>query len=80
MGFKYNPVTGKLDLVSNPFRSESSDPSTANDGETIINTSDNKMKIYYSFAWQDLHTLTTTTPLTGNPMGLLLTLTYASDA
>lgn len=56
-------------------------PSGALDGWMYINTTDNKIYIYYGGTWQELHTLTITTSAPvyiadGVPMGLLLVLTY----
>lgn len=58
-----------------------SDPPTGTKNQLILNTSSNQIKIWYSGQWQVLHTLVP--PMVnikqGQPMGLLLALTYAND-
>lgn len=79
MSVVIDKISGDPVLHDHPVRLVSADPANGRDGQLIINTTDNKFKVYYSNAWQDLHTLTVATPLQGNPIGLLLTLTYAND-
>lgn len=75
----YDKILGKIRDGGIKIPSYSSDPSSAAEGTIILNTTDHKIKVYYSSSWQDLHTLTASTPLQGNPIGLLLVLTYAND-
>lgn len=53
-------------------------PSSPVDGQMYINSSDHKLYIYYGYSWQELHQLVYTPPAiaTGQPIGLLLGLTY----
>jgi len=75
-----NPSTGNLDAVnSNNFMGVlSSAPASPNNGDTYIDSGDGKFYIYWG-TWQVVATLTPPTPpaiATGQPIGLLLCLTY----
>lgn len=70
-------ILGDALMHSHPLDSVSSDPASASEGSIILNTTDHTIKIYYSGSWQTLHTLTAAGTIeAGNPMGLLLTITY----
>jgi len=64
------------------FQEFASDPANPYDGQVYLNTSTNQIKVYYASQWQVLHTLTKTAPAIniqkGQPMGLLLALTYSA--
>jgi hypothetical protein len=53
-------------------------PSSPVTGQMYINSTDHKLYIYDGYSWQELHQLVYTPPAiaTGQPIGLLLGLTY----
>jgi hypothetical protein len=66
MSYKYNPVSGLLDLVNavtvQYFKGIlASAPSSPVEGWYYINSGDNKLYLYYGGTWQELHTLTPAT-------------------
>jgi hypothetical protein len=76
--YNFNPFTNKFDLTTSTFWGVlAAAPASPGEGDTYLNSGDNKLYMYYSFSWQELHNLTAATPVSGNPIGLLLTLTYA---
>ena len=56
------------------------DPALAEDGDIIVNSTTDKIKIWYENVWNVIEIVITpgeqATPQTGNPMGLLLAITY----
>lgn len=77
MSFKFNPFTGDFDYYENSFKGVlSSEPSSPSNGWFYINSTNNTLYVYYAGIWQALHVLSTPTIQTGNPIGLLLGLTY----
>lgn len=80
MGYRFNPFTANFDFCDNNFRGIlSSAPNNPREGWFYINDGDNKLYVYYGEQWQELHALvapTYATIVTGNPIGLLLGLTY----
>lgn len=50
MAFKFNPFTGNLDIVNSTIIA-TSDPASSSEGQWLINTTSNELKIYYSGAW-----------------------------
>lgn len=70
-------ILGDALMHSHPLDSVTSDPASGTTGQLILNTTDDTIKIYYAGSWQTLHTLTPAATIeAGNPMGLLLSLTY----
>lgn len=61
----------------------STDPLTGYDGQIIVNSTTNEIKIYYNGVWNTLGITITPgevpKPETGNPIGLLLALTYTIE-
>lgn len=61
----------------------SSDPWPGTDGQVIVNSTTNEIKIYYNGVWNTLGITITPgevpEPETGNPIGLLLALTYTIE-
>jgi hypothetical protein len=70
-------------MASNPvieaFPALASAPATPMQGFAYVNTTDHKVYVYYTGQWQVLHELSAVLPepVTGNPIGLLLSLTYS---
>ena len=78
MKFVFNPITGKLDWIGiTPIDVLADAPTSPEAGQLYIDTDDDKLYIFYSGIWQAIATLTPPVPVTGNPIGLLLGLTYA---
>lgn len=78
MSIVVDEIIGKVLSHTHPLDEVTSDPSAAEDGTMILNTTDSKIKIWYASQWQVLHTLTAPPSGTsGSPIGLLLSLTYA---
>jgi len=50
----FNPFTGKLDYIDN-IKQYSSDPISGEDGEIIINTTTNTLKIWNTDRWFNLY-------------------------
>jgi hypothetical protein len=63
MSFKFNAITGKLDLVNNTEYKGvlASAPTSPQDGWTYINSGDSGYYIYYAGNWNLLATLTPST-------------------
>ena len=58
MGIVIDKLLGDALMHSHPIETVSADPASAAEGSLILNTSDDKIKIYYAGSWQTLHTLT----------------------
>ena len=56
MAFEFNPFTGTLDIV-NKTTIASSDPASGYEGQFLINTTTNLLKVYYAGSWQLVATL-----------------------
>ena len=73
-----NSITSLKDLVI--FTVVASDPATGIDGQMIINSTTDEIKVWYNGIWNTIDITITpgvvAVPVTGNPIGLLLTLTY----
>ena len=58
----------------------STNPLQGTDGQIIVNSTTNEIKIWYNNVWNTIGITITpgeaATPVTGNPIGLLLALTY----
>jgi hypothetical protein len=69
---------GDLLMHDHPIEVLSSAPASPVDGKVYLNSTDHKIYIYYGYSWQELHQLVYTPPAiaTGQPIGLLLGLTY----
>lgn len=79
MEYVFNPFTGTLDLINDNYKGAlSSAPSNPQSGWIYLNTTDHTLYIYYYAQWQVLHVLSAVSPeiQSGNPIGLLLGLTY----
>lgn len=55
----YDALIGLL-IHDHPIKRVTSDPTGAKEGDLILNTVDNKIKVRYSDSWQTLHVLDTT--------------------
>lgn len=75
---KFDTIIGDLRESDKGILLEySTDPGYGEEGQLIINTTEHKIKVWYSSQWQVISTLVGTDRNTGSPTGLLLTLTYS---
>lgn len=76
---KLDQTTPQTIIGSNHIPISATAPSNPIEGSLYINSTNHKMYVYYTDQWQVLHTLSVTAPaiVAGNPIGLLLSLTYA---
>lgn len=58
MGVVFDKLLGEALLHEHPLNVVTSDPSSAKDGATILNTADSTIKVFYDGTWYTLHTLT----------------------
>lgn len=83
MAFKFNPLSGDLDITNYPFESTTSQPTLTQDGEIVVARVSNEGRIYFQ-ADGDLFYVTGTQViqalniLMGQPIGLA-GVTYAED-
>lgn len=63
MAYVFNPLSGNFDIVDRTLIS-SSDPASGYEGQFLINTTSNELKVYYAGSWQLVATLTG--PVTGD--------------
>ena len=78
MANKYDKILGEYREFDGIVVSDT-EPDVGKDGFMYANTTTDKLYIYYAGTWQELHTLvapTAGTIVIGNPIGLLLSLTY----
>lgn len=57
MAYVFNPLSGNFDVVDRTLIS-SSDPASGYEGQFLINTTTNLLKVYYAGSWQLVATLT----------------------
>lgn len=57
MAFEFNPFTGTLDIVDKTLVLPA-DPASGKEGQWLINTTSELLKIYYSGAWVTIFTFT----------------------
>lgn len=58
MGLVIDDMIGDVLMHSHPLDTVTSDPASGEDGQLILNTTDDTIKVYYGGSWQTLHTLT----------------------
>lgn len=56
--YKLNAFTGRLDIAGQFKGARTSAPSTATNGDSYLNTSDDTLYMYYSGAWRVIITFT----------------------
>ena len=56
MAFVIDKLKGGM-IHEHAIRNVTSDPATAKDGATILNTADSTIKVFYDGTWYTLHTL-----------------------
>lgn len=57
MAYVFNPLSGNFDIVDRTLIS-ASDPASGYEGQFLINTTTNELKVYYAGNWQLVATLT----------------------
>lgn len=74
-------LLGKELLHDHPIKIVTSDPASGKRGQMILNSTEATIKVYWAGAWWivcELPEDTSSGATAGTPMGLLLSLTYAS--
>lgn len=80
MTVTFDYLLNKSLLHDHPVNGVSSDPASGLDGQLIINTTDNQLKVWYGGTWQVIATLegAKIRISMGQPIGLM-GVTYADD-